>query len=293
MSRIAYVNGQYVPHQDAAVHIEDRGYQFADGVYEVFAVHQGRMVGEQGHMDRLAHSLGELRIDWPMSARALGVIIREVSRRNRVRDGLIYLQIARGVARRDHSFPDNTESALVVTARRMPPLDKEQLRKGVGVITIPDIRWQRHDIKSVSLLPNIIGKQQAREAGAYEAWMVNNEGMITEGTASNAWIVTKDGELVTHHASHAILNGITRLSVLEAAVAAGVPFSERAFSVEEAMQAKEAFVTSSTSHVKAITSIDGHSIGNGHIGELTSKMLDLYVDFIETKGGPQNTNTWN
>ncbi|HIC28979.1 MAG TPA: D-amino-acid transaminase [Rhodospirillales bacterium] len=293
MSRIAYVNGQYVPHQDAAVHIEDRGYQFADGVYEVFAVHQGRMVGEQGHMDRLAHSLGELRIDWPMSARALGVIIREVSRRNRVRDGLIYLQITRGVARRDHSFPDNTESALVVTARRMPPLDKEQLRKGVGVITIPDIRWQRHDIKSVSLLPNIIGKQQAREAGAYEAWMVNNEGMITEGTASNAWIVTKDGELVTHNASHAILNGITRLSVLEAAVAAGVPFSERAFSVEEAMQAKEAFVTSSTSHVKAVTSIDGHSIGNGHIGELTSRMLDLYVDFIETKGGPQNTNTWN
>ena len=293
MSRIAYVNGQYVPHQDAAVHIEDRGYQFADGVYEVFAVHQGRMVGEQGHMDRLAHSLGELRIDWPMSARALGVIIREVSRRNRVRDGLIYLQITRGVARRDHSFPDNTESALVVTARRMPPLDKEQLRKGVGVITIPDIRWQRHDIKSVSLLPNIIGKQQAREAGAYEAWMVNNEGMITEGTASNAWIVTQDGELVTHNASHAILNGITRLSVLEAAVAAGVPFSERAFSVEEAMQAKEAFVTSSTSHVKAVTSIDGHSIGNGHIGELTSRMLDLYVDFIETKGGPQNTNTWN
>ena len=175
----------------------------------------------------------------------------------------------------------------------MPPLDKEQLRKGVGVITIPDIRWQRHDIKSVSLLPNIIGKQQAREAGAYEAWMVNNEGMITEGTSSNAWIVTKDGELVTHNASHAILNGITRLSVLEAAVAAGVPFSERAFSVEEAMQAKEAFVTSSTSHVKAVTSIDGHSIGNGHIGELTSRMLDLYVDFIETKGGPQNTNTWN
>ena len=293
MSRIAYVNGQYVPHQDAAVHIEDRGYQFADGVYEVFAVHQGRMVGEQGHMDRLAHSLGELRIDWPMSARARGVIIREVSRRNRVRDGLIYLQITRGVARRDHSFPDNTESALVVTARRMPPLDKEQLRKGVGVITIPDIRWQRHDIKSVSLLPNIIGKQQAREAGAYEAWMVNNEGMITEGTSSNAWIVTKDGELATHNASHAILNGITRLSVLEAAVAAGVPFSERAFSVEEAMQAKEAFVTSSTSHVKAVTSIDGHSIGNGHIGELTSRMLDLYVDFIETKGGPQNTNTWN
>jgi D-alanine transaminase len=293
MSRIAYVNGQYVPHRDAAVHIEDRGYQFADGVYEVFAVHHGRLIGKQGHLDRLAHSLGELRIDWPMSARALAVIIREVARRNRVWDGLVYLQITRGVARRDHPFPDDTESALVVTARRMPPLDKEQLRTGVGVITIPDIRWRRHDIKSVSLLPNVLGKQQAREAGAYEAWMVNDDGMITEGTASNAWIVTKDGELVTHNAAHAILNGITRLSLLEVAAAAGIPFSERAFSVDEAMQAKEAFVTSSTSHVKAVTNIDGQSVGNGHIGELTARILDLYVDFIETKGGPQNTNTWN
>ncbi len=293
MSRIAYVNGQYVPHQDAAIHIEDRGYQFADGVYEVFAVHQGRLVGEQGHMDRLGHSLSELQIDWPVSARALGVIIREVARRNRVRDGLVYLQITRGVARRDHPFPDDAESALVVTARRTPPLDKDQLRQGVGVITIPDIRWLRHDIKSVSLLPNILGKQQAREAGAYEAWMVNEDGMITERTSSNAWIVTKDGELVTHNAAYAILNGITRLSLLEAAEAAGVQFSERAFSVDEAMQAKEAFVTSSTSHVKAVTNIDGQSVGNGHIGEMTARMLDLYVDFIETKGGPQNTNTWN
>ncbi len=293
MSRIAYVNGRYVPHKDASVHIEDRGYQFADGVYEVFTRHRGRLVGERGHMDRLAHSLGELRIDWPMSKRALGVIINEVARRNRVRDGLVYLQITRGVARRDHPFPENTESALVVTARRTPPLDKEQLRQGVGVITIPDIRWKRHDIKSVSLLPNILGKQQAREAGAYEAWMVNDDGMITEGTSSNAWIVTKSGELVTHNASHAILNGITRLSVLEAAAAAGIQFSERPFSVAEAMAAKEAFVTSSTSHVKAVISIDGQTVGNGHVGELTARMLDLYVDFIEAKGGPQNTSTWN
>ncbi|MDA1089373.1 MAG: D-amino-acid transaminase [Proteobacteria bacterium] len=293
MSRIAYVNGQYVPHQDAAVHIEDRGYQFADGVYEVFALHQGRLIGEQGHLNRLAHSLTELRIDWPVSQRALGVIIGEVARRNRVRDGLVYLQITRGVARRDHPFPADTESALVVTARRLPPLDKAQLRQGVGVITIPDIRWTRHDIKSVSLLPNILGKQQAREAGAYEAWMVNDDGMVTEGTSSNAWIVTKDGELVTHNAAHAILNGITRLSVLEAAAEAGIGFSERPFSVEEAMQAKEAFITSSTSHVKAVTNIDGQSVGNGHVGELTTRMLDLYVDFIEAKGGPQNTNTWN
>ncbi len=293
MSRIAYVNGRYVPHKDAAVHIEDRGYQFADGVYEVFALHRGRPVGEQGHMDRLAHSLAELRIAWPMSRRALGVIINEVARRNRVRDGLVYLQITRGVARRDHPFPEDTESALVLTARRMPPLDKENLRQGVGVITIPDIRWKRHDIKSVSLLPNILGKQQAREAGAYEAWMVNDDGFITEGTSSNAWIVTKSGELVTHNVSHAILNGITRLSVLEAAAEAGIQFSERPFTVAEALAAKEAFVTSSTSHVKAVTSIDGKTVGNGHVGELTARMLDLYVDFIEGKGGPRNTSTWN
>ena len=293
MTRIAYVNGQYMPHHDAAVHIEDRGYQFADGVYEVFAMHQGLIIGEQGHMDRLEHSLKELRIAWPMSRRVIGVLIREIARRNRVRDGFIYLQITRGVARRDHPFPKDSESSLVLTARRLPPLNKEELRKGVGVITIPDIRWKRHDIKSVALLPNILGMQQAREAGAYEAWMVNDEGMVTEGTLSNAWIVTEDGELVTHNASYAILNGITRLTVLEAAAEAGVEFSERPFSVDEALQAKEAFITSSTSHVKAVTSIDGKSVGNGHVGELTSRMLDLYVDFIEDKGGPRNTNIWN
>ena len=293
MTRIAYVNGQYMPHHDAAVHIEDRGYQFADGVYEVFAMHRGLIIGEQGHMDRLEHSLKELRIAWPMSRRVIGVLIREIARRNRVRDGFIYLQITRGVARRDHPFPKDSESSLVLTARRLPPLNKEELRKGVGVITIPDIRWKRHDIKSVALLPNILGMQQAREAGAYEAWMVNDEGMVTEGTLSNAWIVTEDGELVTHNASYAILNGITRLTVLEAAAEAGVEFSERPFSVDEALQAKEAFVTSSTSHVRAVTSIDGKPVGNGHVGELTSRMLNLYVDFIEDKGGPQNTNIWN
>ena len=293
MSRTAYVNGRYVPHAHAAVHIEDRGYQFADGVYEVITLHGGRMVGEKGHMDRLEHSLGELRIDWPMSRQALSVVIGEVIRRNRLRDGFVYIQVTRGVARRDHPFPENPESSLVVTARRLPPIDKEALRQGVAVITIPDIRWKRHDIKSVSLLPNILGKQQAREAGAYEAWLIDDDGNVTEGTSSNAWIVTKEGELVTHNASHAILNGITRLSVLEAADEAGIKFTERPFSVDEAQQAKEAFVTSSTSHVKAVTSIDGKSVGNGHVGELTGRMLDLYVDFIENHGGPSNTGTWN
>jgi D-alanine transaminase len=293
MSRIAYVNGRYVPHAQARVHIEDRGYQFADGVYEVFAVHRGRLVGENGHMARLEHSLVALGIAWPMSARALAVVVREVARRNRVDNGLVYLQITRGVARRDHAFPANAKSALVVTARSAPPLDKQALRRGVGVITIPDIRWKRRDIKSTSLLPNVLGKQQAREAGAYEAWMVDDDGLITEGTSSNAWIVTRAGELVTRNAGFSILNGITRLAVLEAAGEAGVNFEERPFSVDEAHQAKEAFVTSSTSHVKAVTSIDGKSVGNGHVGELTSRILDLYVDFIEGPGGPRNPGPWN
>lgn len=293
MSRIAYVNGLYLPHAAAAIHVEDRGYQFADGVYEVFCVHRGKLVGEKGHMDRLNHSLGELRIAWPMSRRAMAVVIRQVAQRNRVQSGFIYLQVTRGVARRDHPFPEDAESSLVVTARRTPPLDKKALKEGVAVITIPDIRWQRHDIKSVSLLPNILGKQTAREAGAYEAWMVDDDGMVTEGTSTNAWIVTKEGELVTRNAGHAILNGITRLSIIEAATESGLGFTERPFSVSEAMQAKEAFVSSSTSHIKAVTRIDGKSVGNGHVGELTTRVLDLYVDFIEEKGGPQNTSTWN
>jgi len=292
MSRIAYVNGLYVPHADACVHIEDRGYQFADGVYEVFAVHRGRLVGEQGHMDRLAHSLGELRIDWPMSRPALAHVVREVARRNRVLDGLVYLQITRGVAKRDHPFPVDAESSLVLTARKAPAVDKQALRSGTAVITIPDIRWTRRDIKSVSLLPNVLGKQQAREAGAYEAWMVDADGTITEGTSTNAWIVTTDGTLVTRDASHSILNGITRLAVLEAAADAGIGFDERPFSVDEALAAKEAFVTSSTSHVKAVTRIDGKSVGNGHVGELTSRLLDLYLEYIEHHGGPRDTDKW-
>ena len=293
MSRIAYVNGQYVPHAHASVHIEDRGYQFADGVYEVFAVHTGKLVGEQGHLDRLAHSLGELQIDWPMGKRPLMVVVNEIVRRNHIKNGLIYLQITRGVAPRDHPFPADSESALVVTGRKIPPLDKATLNKGVAVITIPDIRWKRKDIKSIALLPNCLGKQQAREAGAFEAWQYNDNDEITEGTSSNAWIVTKEGELVTRQIGQSILNGITRLAVLEAARAVGLTVVERSFTRKEALTAKEAFVTSSTSHVKAVTQIDDQTVGNGHVGEMTGKLLDLYVDYIEDKGGPMVTEHWN
>ena len=161
------------------------------------------------------------------------------------------------------------------------------------MLTIPDIRWQRCDIKSVALLPNILGKQQAKDAGAFEAWQVDADGMVTEGTSTNAWIVTQDGELVTRDISTSILNGITRLAILEAAAEAQVNVSERAFSVDEALSAREAFISSSTSHVKAVTRINGQSVGNGHAGELTTRVLDLYVDYIEGHGGPQVTDSWN
>ncbi len=293
MSRIAYVNGRYLPHGDATVHIEDRGYQFSDGVYEVFAVLGGRLIGVEGHLNRLAHSLGELRIAWPMERRSFMIVAREVVRRNHVRNGLVYIQITRGVARRDHPFPADPESALVITARKLPPLDKVALRKGVDVITIEDIRWKRRDIKSISLLPNILGKQQAREQGAFEAWQIDADGYITEGTSTNAWIVTKDCTLVTRNVGQSILNGITRLAVIEAAAAAGMALEERPFTVDEAINAREAFVSSSTTHVKAVTRIDGKSISNGHVGEVTTRLLDLYLDYIDRMGGPQKTDTWN
>lgn len=281
MSRIAYVNGRYVPHAQARVHIEDRGYQFADGVYEVIAVHRGRLIDEEGHLVRLNRSLRELRIQPPMAESALKVAMRELLRRNRVRDGIIYLQVTRGVARREHAFPANAPSALVMTARAIKPFDLEAARAGVDVITIPDIRWKRCDIKSVSLLPNVLGKQQAREAGAYEAWMVAEDGTVTEGTSSNAWIVTKDGTLVTRAASDAILNGITRQALLTAVRENGVRLVERPFTVAEAKAAREAFVTSTTSYVKPVVRIDGQSIGNGHIGELTGRLLELYARHMD------------
>ena len=293
MSRIAYVNGQYVSHRDATVHVEDRGYQFADGVYEVFAVMGGKLIGEQGHLERLAHSLSELRIEWPMSRPALMVAVKEIVRRNHVRDGLVYLQVTRGVSPRDHPFPQHSDSALVITARKSGPLDKDTLRNGVDIITIPDIRWQRCDIKSVALLANVLGKQEAREANAFEAWQVDEDGYITEGTSTNAWIVTTSGDLVTRNASTSILNGVTRLAVLEAVVEVGVDIIERPFTPQEALAAREAFITSSTSHVKAVTRINGQSIGNGYVGDLTNRVLDAYVEYVETNGGPQTTDKWN
>ncbi len=270
MSRIAYVNGRYRPHRGALVHIEDRGYQFADGVYEVCEVRAGHIVDERRHLARLTRSLSELRIGLPMPLSALSIVLHETVRRNRVRNGIVYLQVTRGVARRDHAFPaPGTPPSIVVTARAHDTARAENAAaSGVAVITLADNRWARPDIKSVSLLPNILAKQTARDAGAREAWFVDARGFVTEGASSNAWIVTADGEVVTRPADNTILNGISRAVVLDAAAAKGLAFTERAFTVAEAKAAREAFLTAASQIVQPVISIDGQPVGDGRPGSL-------------------------
>lgn len=283
MSRIAYVNGQYVPHAQAGVHIEDRGYQFADGVYEVCEVRDGHMVDERRHMARLVRSLAEIRIRMPMPLAALAVVLRETVRRNRVRNGLVYLQVTRGVARRDHYFPDpSTPPSIVVTARSSDPAKAEaQASEGIAVITVPENRWARVDIKTVGLLPNVLAKQAAKEAGAREAWFVDGEGRVTEGGSTNAWIVTGEGRLITRQADNAILRGITRTVMMEVAEKLQLRVEERAFTVAEAMAAKEAFVTSATNFATPVVRIDGQPIGDGTPGRVARTLRETFHQVAE------------
>jgi D-alanine transaminase len=270
MSRVAYVNGRYLPHRAAVVHIEDRGYQFSDGVYEVCEVRDKALVDERRHIERLQRSLTELRIRLPMSPAALSMVLHETVRRNRVRDGIVYLQVTRGVARRDHAFPaPDTHPSVVVTARNLDRAKGEQTaRDGISVITVPDQRWARVDIKSVSLLPNVLAKQAAREQGAREAWLVDSKGFVTEGASANAWIVTDEGTVVTRPADHNILRGISRTVVLDVVAAQGLRLEERPFTVEEAYAAREAFVTAASQIVLPVIRIDGRPIGAGKPGKV-------------------------
>ncbi len=285
MPRYAYVNGRYLPHAQAAVHIEDRGYQFADGVYEVVPVYRGALVDEGAHLDRLERSLRELRIAMPVARATLELISRELMRRNDLTQGMLYMQVTRGVAPRDHKFPATVRPALVMTTRQTKPHGEALLSQGVKVITVPDIRWQRCDIKSTSLLPNVLAKQQAAEAGAYEAWQVDVEGRVTEGTSTNAWIVNAEGKVVTRDTSHAILNGITRIALLKQIREAGYELEGRAFTLEEAKAAREAFLTSSTSFVLPIVTIDETPVGNGHPGILCGKLRARYLDYMASLEG--------
>jgi D-alanine transaminase len=285
MSRIAYVNGRYAPMRDATVHVEDRGYQFADGVYEVCEVRGGRLIDERRHLDRLERSLGELRIRMPLSRAALGVILREVVARNRVSYGIVYLQITRGVTRRDHAFPAGAIApSLVVTARRLDKTRNEALAaKGIAVISVPENRWGRVDIKTVGLLPNVLARQAAIDQGARDAWFVDKAGFVTEASSANAWIVTDTGKLVTRHADHAILHGITRTVVLDAVKEQNVAVEQRAFTLDEAYKAREAFITSASQIVLPVVSINGRAIGDGKPGPVATALREVFHRFAEVR----------
>lgn len=283
MSRFAYVDGRYVRHAEASVHVEDRGYQFADGVYEVVAVRNGKFIDKVGHLDRLERSLAELRIAQPMTRKALEAVMAETIRKNRITDGIIYIQITRGVAKRDHPFPKYAQPVLVMTARGNLWHSVPYAEKGIKVVTMKDIRWGRCDIKSVSLLPNVLAKQAAKEAGAYEAWLVDDGGYVTEGSSTNAWILDQAGNVVTRAIGDDILAGITRQTLLKLAENVGIKIVERPFTGEEAKSAREAFLTSATTFCLPITEIDDTVIGNGHPGLVALKLRQLYIDHLENE----------
>lgn len=288
MSRIAYVNGRYLPQPEASVNIEDRGYQFGDGVYEVVHLHDGRHVDEELHLARLERSLREIRLPMPMSRAALRLVLREVARRNRVTEGLLYIQVTRGVARRDHPFPARpVPPALVVTVRRIPPYPTDVETWQASAITLPDQRWARCDIKSVNLLPNVLARQAAREQGAIEAILYDAaSGVVHEGAATSFWIVDATGAIRTRFLDHAILPGCTRAALIAELRAAGIPFDETPFTLAELRRAREAFITSATSFVRPITKLDGAPVGDGKVGPVVRRLFELFARHV--KGGRRN-----
>jgi D-alanine transaminase len=283
VGRIAYVNGRYLPQGEATVSIEDRGYQLGDGVYEVCEVRAGVLIDEARHLARLERSLNELRIAQPLVPQALLRVLREVLARNKVRNGYVYVQVTRGVAPRDHTFPvPPVRPSLVVTAKAIDPAKGTAMAaKGIKVISLPDIRWKRPDIKTINLLPNVLARQAAKEQGAYEAWLIDADGMVTEGAASNAWIVTADKTIVTHQVDQSILRGVTRTTLLDLIAAKGLKLEERRFSLEEAKRATEAFITGATTLVMPVVAIDDVIIGDGKPGALATSLRAQFHNFAK------------
>ncbi len=285
MSRIAYVNGQYRPLSEPLIEVEDRGYQFADAIYEVWGVEKGALLDNEGHFARLERSLGELKIKPPLSRVALMAILKEVQRRNRLRDGLLYLQVSRGVAPRDHAFPAYAHPVVVITAKRIDPaLVAARAASGIAVVTVPETRWARCDIKSVGLLPNVLAKQAAREAGAFEAWFVDADGFVMEGTSSNAWIVDSAGVLRTQPLSNRILHGVTRATLMRIAAEHQMKVEERPFTVAEALAAREAYISSATNAAIPVVRLDGRQIGDGKPGPVARALRDAYFGAAAAQG---------
>ena len=287
MTRVVYVSGCYRHYAEAAIHAEDRGFQFGDAVYEVCEVRGGRLVDETRHMQRLSRSLTELGMPQPMSTGAWSRVMRETIRRNRVRNGLVYLQVSRGAGPRDFLFPpDHVKPTVVCLARSVSHTRLEAgAAAGIAIKTVPDTRWARCDIKTVMLLPASLAKEAARGEGAKEAWFVDDSGHVTEGASSNAWIVDKEGRLITRPIDNAILRGVTRTTLIDLLRREGIEFVERAFTVEEARTAREAFITSATNFVMPVVRIDGRPIGNGAPGLLSLKLRAEFHSAAEIADG--------
>ncbi|MER0239307.1 D-amino-acid transaminase [Fulvimarina sp. MAC8] len=282
MSRTVYVNGSYVPENEAKISVFDRGFLFADGVYEVTAVLSGKLVDFAGHMKRLRRSLSELALASPANDDELLAIHRELVSRNGIEEGLIYMQISRGVADRDFAFPpEGTEPSLVLFTQQKTLRETTVSKTGITVATVPDLRWRRCDIKTVQLLYPSLAKMEAKAKGADDAWMVDENGFVTEGTSNNAYIVKQDGTVITRHLSNDILHGITRASVVGLAEQEGCTVEVRPFSVDEAKAAQEAFITSASAFVMPVVSIDGQTIGAGTPGDFTRRLRERYIAHAE------------
>ena len=281
--QITYLNGEFVPHEKAFVHVDDRGFTFADGIYDFMLVHKGCMINEEAHLDRIDYSLGEMELERSLSRDELKVTLRELIARNELAEGFVYMQFTRGVATpRYHPFPPKgTKPTTVITARHVPFPTWEQASEGVAVITLPDERWKRCDIKSLAILPNILAREKAVRAGAEEAWMFDEDGFITEGPACNAWIITADGTVVTRYLDRAILSGVTRRKLRGVLDSQGVKLEERKFTVEEAKTAAEAYQTNSPFLVQPVTQIDDTVIGTGEAGPITLQILKAYRAALE------------
>jgi D-alanine transaminase len=279
LDQIAYVNGSFVPLSEAKVSVLDRGFLFADGIYEVAAVLDGKLVDNASHLARLERSVGEISLNLPETAERIQEIEKELVARNNLVDGMVYLEVTRGAdTGRDFAFPKNVRPTLIMFTAEKDIVGAASAKTGISVITVPDIRWARRDIKSVALLAQVLAKQAAAQAGAGEAWMIE-DGFVTEGGSSSAFILTQDDVLVTRQNGREILPGCTRKAVVKLAEERQLRVEERPFSVGEALRAKEAFITSATVFVQAVTSIDGRKVADGKPGPMTNRLREIYVDF--------------
>ena len=284
LNPIAYVNGDFVPLSEAKVSVLDRGFLFADGIYEVSAVLEGKLVDNDSHLARLERSVGEIKLPLPETIARIKEIQRELITRNELRDGLVYIQVTRGAdVGRDFAFPKGVKPTLMMFTSVKDIVNAAAAKTGIGVITVPDIRWERRDIKSVALLAQVLAKQAAAEAGAGEAWMIE-DGKVTEGGSSSAFILTMDDVLVTRENSRAILPGCTRKAVVKLAEERQLRIEERAFTIEEALKAKEAFITSASSFVQPVVKIDGKTVADGKPGPMAQRLREIYIEFARATG---------